>query len=109
LLSLCVRGEGRTVPQLGRQDMARHAASGGAFAIDCFEESVFSWMEWVGCRLVLGAWMLKRRNLLFRCDSHLPNAPVRYVVPWVNVVQLWDFHRVGHLLQPCDIMLVLGR
>lgn len=53
--------------------------------------------------------MLKRRNLLFRCDSHLPNAPVRYVVPWVNVVQLWDFHRVGHLLQPCDIMLVLGR
>jgi hypothetical protein len=48
----------KVAPQLGSQDMARLAAS----AIDCFEESGFSWMEWVGCRLVLGAWMPKRRN-----------------------------------------------
>lgn len=24
-------------------------------------------------------------------------------------LQLWDFHRVGHQLQHCDVMLVLGR
>jgi hypothetical protein len=34
-------------------------------------------------------------------------AAAHYSQRWT--LQLWDFHRVGHQLQRCDVMLVLGR